>query len=177
MDLRHGFVAEDARCGCRRCASNVSFAAPRGPKLGRQGHIRVMLDNRTQRDTHILFGGPVIGACLSASPRFIERHAVELQGVANAVTRAMVWLRTAVPVDMIRHLPMSHRPSDVRLFFDVWVRAKESLASDGRIPDGAALTMLRALGRLPSAVNWHQVQVGQTVNNRYAQRARHLWRA
>lgn len=146
-------------------------------QIERSGQLRVVLDTRTQRDTDWLYAGPSAGMSLSASPTFIERNPVTIQAATQAVLKALLWMRTATPNDLVRHTPSALLERDAAEFFDAWAKTRESLSSDGVFPDGAALNMLKSLSRLQLIQDAGGVNPAQTFNNRFAIRSRQQLRA
>jgi NitT/TauT family transport system substrate-binding protein len=114
---------------------------------------------------------------LSAAPAFIERNPQTIQATTQAVLKALLWMRTATPTDLTRHVPSGLLDRDAAVFFDAWARARESLSSDGVFPDGAALNMLKSLSRLQLIPDAGSVNPSQTFNNRFAIRSRQQLRA
>jgi NitT/TauT family transport system substrate-binding protein len=143
----------------------------------RAGHMRVLLDTRTLRDTDWLYGGPAAGVCLSANSAFIDRNQLTIQGATQAVLKAMVWMRTATPTDLMRHVPKALLDSNSAVFFGAWSRSREAFSSDGVFPEGAALNMLKSLHRLQMLPDVSGINPAQTFNNRFAIRSRQLLRA
>jgi NitT/TauT family transport system substrate-binding protein len=146
-------------------------------QLERTGQLRVLVDTRTQRDTEWMYGGPSAGLTLSANPMFIERHTNTIQKLTQAVLKAMVWMRTATPTDLTRHLPKGFTESSASVFFGAWTRSHEVFSTDGLIPEGAALNMLKSLHRLQWVSDVSGINPLQTFNNRFAVRARQQLRA
>lgn len=146
-------------------------------QLERSGTIRLVLDTRTQRDTEWLYAGPSAGVSLSASASFIERNPATIQAITQAVLRALVWMRTATPTDLSRHVPSELVNRSAVEFFDAWSKARESLSSDGVFPDGAAQNMLKSLSAIRLIQDAIGVNPAQTFNNRFAIRSRQQLRA
>lgn len=155
----------------------LCYGDPVITRLEMAGVLRVLTDTRTLRDTEMVFGGPIACACLSAPTTFIDAHPQVVQGLTSAIVRSLVWLRTAGPSDLMRHVPESFMHGDRSLFLEMFHRSRESLALDGLMPDGAPLNVMRALDRLRLPIEWQGVQPQGTYTNRFAQRARQQWRA
>lgn len=155
----------------------LCYGDPAVTRLELAGVLRVLADTRTLRGTEQLFGGPVACACLSASQAFIEAQPQVVQGLASAVVRSLVWLRTAGPSDLMRHVPEAYMHGDRSLFLEIFLRSRESLAVDGLMPEAAPLNVMKALDRLRLPIDWQGVQPGNTYTNRFAMRARQQWRA
>lgn len=146
-------------------------------QLERASNIRVLIDTRTQRDTEWLYAGPSAGLTLSANSTFIERNPLTIQALTQAVLKAMVWMRTASPSDLTRHVPKSLLETNAAVFFGAWLRAREGFSSDGVLPDGAAMNMLKTLHRLQLVSESSPVNPANTFNNRFAIRSRQQLRA
>lgn len=155
----------------------VAVADLTATQLERAGQMRVLLDTRTLRDTDWLYGGASAGVCLSANSAFIERNQLTIQGATQAVLKAMVWMRTATPTDLTRHVPKSMLESSPAVFFGAWSRSREAFSSDGVLPEGAALNMLKSLHRLHLLPDVSGINPAQTFNNRFAIRSRQQLRA
>ena len=146
-------------------------------QLERAANMRVLLDTRTQRDTDWLYGGSSAGVTLSASNSFIDRNPLTIQAVTQAVLKAMVWMRTASPTDLTRHVPKTLLETNSPVFFSAWSRAREGFSSDGVLPDGAAVNMLKGLQRLQLVSDVSTLNPANTFNNRFAIRSRQQLRA
>lgn len=145
--------------------------------LERAANMRVLLDTRTQRDTDWLYAGASAGITLSANTSFIDRNPLTIQALTQAVLKAMVWMRTASPSDLTRHVPKSLLETNAAVFFGAWSRAREGFSSDGVVPDGAAINLLKTLQRLQLVAESSTVNPANTFNNRFANRSRQQLRA
>lgn len=141
-------------------------------QVERTGQLRVLLDTRTLRDTDWLYGGPSAGLCLSAHNTYIERNPVVIQSVTQAVLKAMVWMRTATPTDLTRHVPRPLLEPNSAVFFGAWLRSREAFSSDGVFPEGVAMNVLKSLQRLQLVSDVSLVNPAQTFNNRFVIRSR-----
>lgn len=155
----------------------LCYGDPVITQLELAGVLRVLIDMRTQRDTETVFGGPVACVCLSAPSAFIDAHPQVVQALASAIVRSLVWLRTAGPSDLMRHVPETFMHGDRTLFLEMLHRSRETFALDGLMPEVAPMNVIRALDRLRLPIEWHGVQPQNTYTNRFAQRARQQWRA
>lgn len=145
--------------------------------LERAANMRIILDTRTQRDTDWLYAGASAGVTLSANASFIDRNPLTIQALTQAVLKAMVWMRTASPSDLTRHVPKSLIETNAAVFFGAWLRAREGFSSDGVVPDAAAMNLLKTLQRLQLVAESSTVNPANTFNNRFANRSRQQLRA
>lgn len=154
----------------------VSYTDPLITRLEQDGVIRVISDTRGLRGSDHVFGGPVLCTCLSAPTEFIERHPAICQGLANGVVRALKWLHTATPSDLITHVPESHMWGDRAVFLAAFSKCRETLATDGVIPPEGPMNVMRALDRLQLDLPLAGVQPAQTFTNRFSQRAKTVFK-
>lgn len=155
----------------------LCYGDPIATQLELTGMLRILTDTRTMRDTETVFGGPVACTCLSAPTAFIDANQPLIQSLTNAVVRAMRWLRTAGPSDLMRHVPEPLMHGDRKVFLEAFFRSRESLSTDGFMADGAASNVLSALDRLRLPMDWQQVHLAGTYTNRFVTRSRQRYRA
>ena len=108
----------------------VCVADPWLTRLQRTGVLQLELDTRNPEHSQRLFGGPVLGACLSAAPAVLASHAAELRALARAVQRSLRWLQTASPLDLAGHTDVLDLGEDRALFLAVLMHARASFVSD-----------------------------------------------
>lgn len=165
--------AQDAQDALERGeVEALSYTDPLITRLEQRGTIRVVSDTRTLRDSDLVFGGPVACTCLSAPLHWVEREPELVQGLTNAVVRALKWLHTAAPIDLLHHLPEGWMDGDRGLFLAAFARSRETLAVDGLFAEQAPRNVLRALDRLRLPVALGQQNLDLAWTNRYAQRAK-----
>lgn len=150
----------------------VSYTDPLITRLEQRGVIRVVSDTRSLRDCDQVFGGPVACTCLSASPSFIEREPELVQGLTNAVVRALKWLHTAGPSDLVRFTPDALMQGERAVFLSAFSRSRETLAADGTFAAQAPRNVMRALERLRLPIALEGVDPEAVYTNRFAQRAK-----
>jgi NitT/TauT family transport system substrate-binding protein len=154
----------------------LCYTDPAITRLEKEGLLRVIADTRTLRDSDHIFGGPVVCTCLSASPGYIARYPDVVQGLTNGVVRALKWLQTAGPSDLVRHVPEPSLNGDRALFLEAFNRSRETLAPDGTFPAEGPANVLRALSKLDLPQDWSGVDVNESYTNRFALKARVQYR-
>lgn len=154
----------------------VSFTDPLISRLERTGNLRVLMDTRDLRVCHQLFGGPVATVALSAPRDWLEKSPDIAQGLTNGVVRALKWLQTAGPSDLVRHVPESAMGGDRSVFLAGFMHSRETFTPDGLFPDHSARNVMRALDRLRLAADLGQVDPDATWTNRFAVRAKQRFR-
>ena len=138
-----------------------------------RGDIRVLADTRSLRGTQELYGGPMPGGCVYAPQAFVLRYPQTVQAVTNAVVRALKWLQTAGPSDIVRAVPESAMSGDRAIYLSALEKMREALSPDGMAADESVATAHRvvALYPAPSAAVRPQAP-GATYTNDFARRAK-----
>jgi NitT/TauT family transport system substrate-binding protein len=150
----------------------ISYTDPLITRLEQGGFIRVISDTRSLRESEQVFGGPVLCTCLSASDAFIDQHPEVCQALANAVVRALKWLHTATPSDLIAHVPAQFMGGDRGLFLAALNKSRQTLATDGLIPALGPINVMKALDRLQLNLPLSKIDPAATYTNRFAQKAK-----
>lgn len=154
----------------------LSLTDPWISLLERRGDIRVLSDTRSLREAEQLFGGPVPCTCLMTTPEFMREHEATCQALSNGVVRALKWLQTAGPADLIRLLPESYVLGDRSLFLDAFNKSRETFAPDGLIPAGGPEHVAHLMGQLRGGWVPDKSQLTQLWTNRFVQRSKALYR-
>ncbi|MDO5625877.1 MAG: ABC transporter substrate-binding protein [Pseudomonadota bacterium] len=135
------------------------------------GEIRVLADTRSLHGTLQLFGGPMPGSSLYAPQAFVQAHPRTVQGLSNAVVRALTWLQTAGPGDIVRAVPEVYMNGDRAIYLSALDKSREAMSPDGMVSDEAAATAQRMVQQLSGSagvgVCW-----GSVYTNEFARRAR-----
>ena len=143
-----------------------------------RGDIRVVADTRSLRGTQEVYGGPMPGACLYAPDAFVLRYPQTVQALANAVVRALKWLQTAGPSDIVRVVPESHMHGDRSVYLSALDKAREAMSPDGVASDeGVAIAHRIVTQHLQAGANLRVTASGASHTNDFARRARQKYLA
>lgn len=121
-------------------------------QLERQGVLRIAADTRTLAGTQALFGGPVFGGCLVAPAAMLSERAPMVQAVTHGVVRALKWLQTAAPVDIVKVLPETWPRTERSVALAAFARVRETFSPDGSMAADGPATVLRALQMTAPAI-------------------------
>jgi NitT/TauT family transport system substrate-binding protein len=141
-------------------------------QLEQKGEVKIIADSRTLRGTVAVFGGAVPGACLYALPEFMQKNRSTIQALSNAMVRALKWLQTAGPGDLIRVVPEGNLLGDRGLYLATYQNLRESISLDGLIADDAAKTSLRVMENFDPLVRSEKLDINKTYTNLYARQAK-----
>ena len=138
-----------------------------------RGEIRVIVDTRSLRGTQELYGGPMPGGCVYAPQAFVVRYPQTVQALANAVVRALKWLQTAGPSDIVRAVPESSMYGDRAIYLAALEKARAGLSPDGIASDDSVATAHRVVAQFSGGAAAVRAQApGTTYTNDFARRAK-----
>lgn len=155
----------------------ICYTDPVISRLERIGSLRTLVDLRSLKACMQLFGGPVTCTCLSAPMEFIDQEPEVVQGLTYGVVRALKWLQTAGPSDLVRHVPEAYMGWDRSAYLAGFSRSRETLAVDGLFHQQSARNVMRALERLRLPLDLAAIDPDLTWTNRFALRAKIRFRA
>lgn len=153
------------------CMDHAMVAA-----LEQRGELKVIVDTRTSQGAQDGFGGPMPGSAVCASAQFVQQRAESCQALAYAVARALRWLRTAGPSDLVRALSNVTLDTDLVYYLAALEKSRDGFLGDGVMPDAAAHTGLRALNRHESRQVMSGVRLTQSYTNEFALKAKARFR-
>jgi NitT/TauT family transport system substrate-binding protein len=155
----------------------ISNIDPVMTMLEQKGDVRIITDTRTLKGTLDVFGGSMPAACLYAPTEYLQKNPVTVQALANGVVRALKWLQTAGPGDIIKTVPEAYLLGDRGLYLAAFNKVREAIALDGLIPEDGTKTALRALASLEPAVRADKVALAKTFTNEFARKAKDKFKA
>ncbi|WP_443089192.1 ABC transporter substrate-binding protein [Xylophilus sp.] len=155
----------------------ISNTDPVMTVLEQRGEVRIVGDTRTLRGTQTLFGGAMPGACLYAPQRFLRDNPVTAQALANGVVRALKWLQTAGPSDLVRAVPEAYMLGDRALYLAAFGKVREAFSLDGLLAEDGARTALSALARFEPAFSATRIDLRQVYTNSFAAKAKARYQA
>lgn len=150
----------------------LSVADPLITMLEQGGEIRVVADTRSLRGSRDIFGGDMPGEVLCSNLAFQRQQPSVCQAAVFAMVRALKWLQTAGPSDLIKALPDSHFDGDRRVYLTALEKLRDGFSSDGMMPAGSALTALQTIARIDREVRPERISLERTYTNEFAQKAK-----
>ena len=140
--------------------------------------IRVVADARSLRGAQQLYGGPMPGGCLYAPQGFVLRYPNTVQALANAVVRALKWLQTAGPSDIVRVVPESAMSGDRAIYLAALDKVREAFSPDGVLGEEAVQTAHRLVTQQTQAqAAVRAAAPAATYTNEFVLRARQRYAA
>ncbi|QHI96938.1 ABC transporter substrate-binding protein [Xylophilus rhododendri] len=146
-------------------------------QLEQKGEVCVVSDTRTLKDTKSLFGGPMPAGCLYAPEAFLRQAPHTTQALADAMVRALKWLQTASPGDILKTVPPPYLQNDRALYLAAFQKLREAISPDGLIPEEGAATVLRAAAGFEPELAQAHLETGRLFTNEFARRAKQRYEA
>lgn len=131
-----------------------------------------VVDTRTSAGMKYVYGNDYAAGVLYARSDFVEHHPRTIQAAADAIVRALRWLRTASPDQVLAAVPPEYYGEQKALYRAALLRNLSALSPDGLMSAGAAqnvYTMLRSFDPAVQAAT--TLDLAATFDNRYAQAA------
>jgi NitT/TauT family transport system substrate-binding protein len=140
--------------------------------LERKGDLDIVRNFRSARESQRLFAGPMPGHSLMTTQDMVRKHPKACQALVFGVVRALKWLRTAGPSDLLSNMLDNPILLDRAIYLNAIDNMRESYSLDGMMTNEAAQTALRLRNVLePQAKNLRR-ELGLTYTNEFAMQAR-----
>ena len=155
----------------------ISHTDPMMTLLEQRGEVSIIADTRTLKGTTELFGGVLPSSCLYVTQDFMRKNPQTVQSLCDAVVRALKWLQTAGPGDILKTVPEAHLAGDRALFLAAFDRSREGISPDGLMPEGGARTARRALWTLGAIARPELIDLSLAYTDEFALRSKDKFRA
>ena len=165
-----GDAAQSLRAGEVQALCHID---PAMTQLEQGGELRLIADTRTLKGSQEVFGGPMPATCVFATRAFVEGNPQVCQAAAHAVVRALKWLQTAEPPDIIKTVPEDQTMGDRALYLAAFFRVRECYSPDGAVTPEAMRTAWSVAARLGLAGNGEaETVLARSFNNDFVTKAR-----
>jgi NitT/TauT family transport system substrate-binding protein len=149
----------------------IAMIEPVMTMLERQGAVKIIADARTMKGTEAIFGGPMHAASLYAPLDFVRKNPNTVQALTNAMVRAVLWLQTATPQQILNTVPEEYLLGDKAIYLYSFNAIRDSLSPDGMIGEAGAKTVLKALAASNPDIHPDQINLAETYDNSFVLKA------
>jgi NitT/TauT family transport system substrate-binding protein len=139
--------------------------------LERDGALVPVVDTRKQADLEYLYGGPFAGSAFYVRQEFAKRYPNTTQAFVNAIAAAITWINDASTDEIVAAVPEEYYGGDRALYRVIIERNRPMFSRDGRISLAAATTVLRAQASFEETIRDAKIDLTQTFDNSYIDRA------
>ncbi|MSU73308.1 MAG: ABC transporter substrate-binding protein [Opitutus sp.] len=157
--IRHGDL--DALCSVDPVMTEL--------ELG--GNVRIVADSRTAEGSQAVYGGSFPAGCLYATEKFIAANPRTVQALANAMVRALLWMKTATPEQVLGVLPPQFAAGNKDIVLAAIRKTLPGYSRDGQIPREGAETVWKIQAEIDPAVREAKFNLADTYDNSFAQKA------
>jgi NitT/TauT family transport system substrate-binding protein len=112
--------------------------------LEQKGDLRVIADTRTLSTSQRMFGGAMVSSCLFAKDDFLKKRPEAAHILAQGVVRALHWLKTAGPTDILRSVPSPYWMGDRAVYLGALDKVRDSYSFEGAFSKEALENAWRA---------------------------------
>jgi NitT/TauT family transport system substrate-binding protein len=106
--------------------------------------LRVVAETRTLQGAQMWIGGACAATCLFAKNDWLQHKPELTQGLSDGVVRALKWLMTAGPTDLLKSVPPPTWMGDRAFYLGTVDKVRESFSLDGGFGDELLLTAWRS---------------------------------
>lgn len=150
----------------------LSYGDPVLTMLEQRRAVHLVADSRSIKGAQALFGGPLPGACLYAHGAFIQQNPLTVQSMTMAVVRALKWLQTAGPSDLMKVIPESFLLGDRALYLTAIEKSRDVVSPYGLMPKEGPASAYRVFSELNSGFGVDRLDLEKTYTNEFALAAR-----
>ena len=135
--------------------------------LEQKNDLRILADTRTLVSSQRMFGGPMLSACLFGKGEFLQKRADVALTLTRGVVRALQWLKTAGPSDILKMVPSHNWMGDRAIYLGALENVRDTYSLDGMFSKESLQTAWRARASRVSTdrANWTTLE--KTYTNEF----------
>ncbi len=145
----------------------TSTAEPIVSTIQKGGDFAILADTRTLKGTQTVFGGPMPAACLYAPEAFVKSNPNTCIALATGILRALAWIRTAGPSEIIKTVPEAYLLGDRALYLQAFMNVREAYSPDGLFSAAGAQTIKTVLSRFNPEIRGADLDTSLTWTNEF----------
>lgn len=136
--------------------------------LEQKNDLRLLTDTRSFLSSQRMFGGSMLSACLIGKAEFLQKRADVGLILTLGVVRALQWLKTAGPSDILKLVPSVNWMGDRAIYLGALDKVRDSYSLDGVFSADALQNTwrVRASRVTNDRANW--TTLGQSFTNEFA---------
>ena len=157
------------KAGSLDAMSNVD---PIMTMLESAGDVVIIADTRTAAGTTAVFGNPDMpAAALYAPVSFIKNNPNTVQALTNAMVRSLLWLQKATPDQVAATVPPEYLMGNKAIYLASYGKVKDAFSPDGMLDETGKQNTLKYLAAFNPALKPAEVNLAQTFDTSYVQKA------
>ncbi len=149
----------------------ISNLDPVIARLEASGDIVATVDTRTAKGMQEVYGGAYHAGCIYAPADWVRKNPQTAQAVVNAMVRAVRWLQTARPDEVVKTVPPEYYGDDPTLYKVALLKNTEGFSPDGLFSAEGARNVFKVLNSFEPTVQAAKIDLAKTYDNAFAQKA------
>ncbi|WP_341703272.1 ABC transporter substrate-binding protein [Ferrovibrio sp.] len=150
----------------------ISHLDPVISKLQVDNSVFILADSRTEAGTKAIFGGSNPAAVLYLKGDFIKDNPQTVQALVNAFSKALKWLETAKPEDVVATVPEAYYLGDKPLYMQAVKNSMETYSKTGIIPQAGMESAYGMLAKFDDDLAKAKIDLSKTFTDRFVKAAR-----
>ena len=146
----------------------LCFVDPIMRYLEQKNEIRLLADSRSLLSSQRMFGGPMLSACLIGKAEFLQKRADMGLALTMGVVRALQWLKTAGPSDILKMVPSANWMGDRAIYLGALEKVRNSYSLDGVFAADALQNTWRVRASRVTADRANLTNLSQSFTNEFA---------
>jgi len=146
-------------------------------ELAMAGDIKLVLDLRTLDTTRQFFKSDFAFLSTYAHADYIEKNPAVIQAVVNGTVRALLWMKSVKPEEILAAVPEEYWRARKELYLDTIRMNLQGFSPDGLLSPDAARTVYEGLLSYDKEVKSARIDLAKTYDNRFVARALEKYRA
>ena len=136
--------------------------------LEQKNELRLLAESRSLLSSQRMFGGPMLGACLFGKAEFLQKRADVGLVLTKGVVRALQWLKTAGPSDIIKMVPSFNWMGDRAMYLGALEKVRDTYSLDGLFSPESSQTAWRARASRVTTGRTNWTTLGKSYTNEFA---------
>ena len=136
--------------------------------LEQKNELRLLAESASLLSSQRIFGGPMLGACLFGKAEFLQKRSEVALTLTKGVVRALQWLKTAGPSDILKLVPSSHLMGDRAIYLGALEKVRDTYSLDGMFSTESLQTAWRARANRVTTDRANWTTLGKSYTNEYA---------
>ena len=136
--------------------------------LEQKNDLRLLTDTRSFLSSQRMFGGSMLSACLIGKAEFLQKRADVVLILTLGVVRALQWLKTAGPSDILKLVPSVNWMGDRAIYLGALDKVRDSYSLDGVFSADALQNTWRARSIRVTSNRANLTTLGQSFTNEFA---------
>jgi NitT/TauT family transport system substrate-binding protein len=140
--------------------------------LEKAGSMNVVIETMSEKGSRAVFGELLPAGSLYTKTEFLKRNPQTAQALANAMVRALLWLRKASDEDVLKTVPPEYMLGERGTYLAALQRSREGYSKDGLITASGAQALYKVLRSFDEAVKAAPaIDLAQTYDMRFVEKA------